>query len=100
MKLRRKILLAIILLVFIPVILMGSISYYSFSHAMEKKSSNFYWVSLLETDRKLRFALSELTTISNSAITQPAIQKTLKQPDFAITYEQKQDINNLRNNFV
>ncbi|MCM3042480.1 sensor histidine kinase [Paenibacillus motobuensis] len=97
MKLRRKILLAIILLVFIPVILMGSISYYSFSHAMEKKSSNFYWVSLLETDRKLRFALSELTTISNSAITQPAIQKTLKQPDFAITYEQKQDINNLIN---
>ncbi|GJM76905.1 hypothetical protein HMSSN036_91210 [Paenibacillus macerans] len=74
MKLRRKILLAIILLVFIPVILMGSISYYNFSKAMENKSSNFYWVSLLETDRKLKFALNEVTTVSNSAITQPVIQ--------------------------
>lgn len=97
MKLRRKILLAIILLVFIPVILMGSISYYNFSKAMENKSSNFYWVSLLETDRKLKFALNEVATVSNSAITQPVIQKLLKQPDFAVTYEQKQDINNLIN---
>ncbi|MNO74202.1 Sensor histidine kinase YehU [compost metagenome] len=97
MKLRRKILLAIILLVFIPVILMGSISYYSFSSVMEKKSSNFYWVSLLETDRKLKFALNEVTTISNSLITQRDIQKMLKQPDFAVTYEQKQEINNLIN---
>ncbi|MFD1174700.1 sensor histidine kinase [Paenibacillus puldeungensis] len=97
MKLRRKILLAIILLVFIPVILMGGISYFSFSNAMEKKSSNFYWVSLLETDRKLKFALNEVTTVSNSAITQPVIQKILKQPNFVVTYEQKQDINNLIN---
>ncbi|GIO87865.1 sensor histidine kinase YesM [Paenibacillus faecis] len=97
LKLRRKILLAIILLVFIPVILMGSISYFSFSGAMEKKSSNFYWVSLLETDRKLKYALNEVTTISNSAITQPVIQKTLKQPNFVVTYDQRQDINNLIN---
>lgn len=97
MKLRRKILLAIILLVFIPVILMGSISYYSFSNAMENKSSNFYWISLLETDRKLNFALNEVATVSNSAITQPIIQKLLKQPNFVVTYEQRQDINNLIN---
>lgn len=97
MKLRRKILLAIILLVFIPVILMGSISYYSFSNAMENKSSNFYWVSLLETDRKLKFALNEVTTVSGSAITQPLIQKLVKQPNFVVTYEQNQDINNLIN---
>ncbi len=70
MKLRRKILLAIILLVFIPVIVMGVVSYYNFSSAMEKKSSNFYWISLLETDRKLKFALSEINSISNAAITQ------------------------------
>ncbi len=94
MKLRRKILLAIILLVFIPVILMGSISYYSFSNTMEKKSTNFYWVSLLETDRKLNYALNEITTISNSAITQPLIQDTLKEPSFVVTYDQRQVINN------
>lgn len=97
MKLRRKILLAIILLVFIPVILMGSLSYFNFSRAMENKSNNFYWVSLLETDRKLKFALSEVTTVSNSAIAQPLIQKLVKQPNFSVTYEQKQDINNLIN---
>ncbi|MDQ0193229.1 cache domain-containing sensor histidine kinase [Paenibacillus wynnii] len=95
MKLRRKILFAIILLVFIPVILMGTVTYINFSNAMEKKSSNFYWISLLETDRKLKFALSEIASISNSAITQPAIQQTLKQPDFVITYDRKQEINNL-----
>lgn len=94
MKLRRKILLAIILLVFIPVILMGSISYFSFSGAMEKKSSHFYWISLLETDRKLKYALNEVTTISNSAITKPVIQNILKQPYVAVNYEQKQEINN------
>ncbi|GGH09121.1 sensor histidine kinase [Paenibacillus segetis] len=94
MKLRRKILLAIILLVFIPVILMGAVSYYSFSKAMENKSSNFYWISLQESDRKLKFALNEITTLSNSAITQPVIQQILKQPNFVVNYENKQVINN------
>lgn len=97
MKLRRKILLAIILLVFIPVILMGAISYISFSNAMEKKSNSFYQISLLETDRKLNYALNELTAVTNSAITQPVIQKALKRPDAGITYEQRQDMNNLIN---
>lgn len=97
MKLRRKILLAIILLVFIPVILMGSVSYFSYSKTMEQKSSNFYWVSLLETDRKLNYALNEITNVSGSAITQRGIQRILKQPDTAITYEQRQEINNLFN---
>ena len=97
MKLRRKILLAIILLVFIPVIAMGGVSYFSFSHTLEKKSSDFYWISLLETDRKLKFALNEITTISNFAITQQAVQHTLKQPEFVVTYDRKQEINNLIN---
>lgn len=97
MKLRRKILLAIILLVFIPVIVMGAITYYNFSSAMEKKSSNFYSISLLETDRKLKFALNEITAISNSAISKPGseIQKSLKQSDTILTYDRKQNINNL-----
>ncbi|MFE9278632.1 cache domain-containing sensor histidine kinase [Paenibacillus glucanolyticus] len=97
MKLRRKILLAIILLVFIPVIALGGVSYYSFSEAMEKKSNDFYWISLLETDRKLKFALNEITTISNSAITQQSVQQMLKQPDYAVTYDRRQEINNLIN---
>ncbi|KUP22236.1 sensor histidine kinase [Paenibacillus sp. DMB5] len=95
MKLRRKILFAIILLVFIPVIVMGIVTYVNFSNAMEKKSSSFYWISLLETDRKLKFALSEISSITNSAITQPAIQQSLKQPNFVLTYDRKQEINNL-----
>ncbi|MEC0179308.1 sensor histidine kinase [Paenibacillus favisporus] len=95
MKLRRKILLAIILLVFIPVIIMGVVTYYNFSSAMEKKSNNFYWISLLETDRKLKFALNEINSVSNAAITQPVIQQFLKNPDVSVTYDRKQEINNL-----
>lgn len=97
MKLRRKILLAIILLVFIPVIALGSVSYFSFSKAVEKKTSHFYWISLQETDRKLKFALNEINSISNSAITQKLVQMMLKQADFAVTYDRKQEINNLFN---
>ncbi|MGF7049383.1 two-component system sensor histidine kinase YesM [Paenibacillus sp. DS2015] len=97
MKLRRKILLAIILLVFIPVIIMGGISYFNFSSSMEKKSSDFYWISLLETDRKLKFALNEITSLSNSAITPSTsvIQQSLKQPNSVMTYDRKQEINNI-----
>ncbi|WP_310550005.1 cache domain-containing sensor histidine kinase [Paenibacillus glufosinatiresistens] len=95
MKLRRKILFAIILLVFIPVILMGTVTYISFSNAMESKSSNFYWISLQETDRKLGFALGEISYVTNSAILQTPIQQALKQPGYALTYDRKQDINNL-----
>lgn len=95
MKLRRKILFAIILLVFIPVIVMGSVTYVNFSNAMEKKSSNFYWISLLETDRKLKFALNEITSNTNSAIIRPEIQQALKQTDFVLTYDRKQEINSL-----
>lgn len=95
MKLRRKILFAIILLVFIPVIVMGIVTYVNFSNAMEKKSNNFYWISLQETDRKLKFALSEITSTTNSAITQPPIQQALKQQNFVLTYDSKQLINNL-----
>lgn len=95
MKLRRKILFAIILLVFIPVIVMGTVTYYNFSNAMEKKSSNFYWVSLLETDRKLKFALNEINSISNSFITKLDNQQSIKDPSFVLTYDSKQEINKL-----
>lgn len=95
MKLRRKILFAIILLVFIPVILMGIVTYANFSSAMEKKSSSFYWISLLETDRKLKFALSEISSITNSKITQSVVQQSLKQTNFEITYDRKQELNSL-----
>lgn len=75
---------------------MGAISYFSFSNAIETKSSNFYWISLLETDRKLKFALGEITTISNSAITQPVLQQALKNPPSTVLgYDTKQELNNL-----
>lgn len=95
LKLRPKILLANILLVFIPVISIGTISYTIFSNAIETQSSNFYMVSLMETDRKLKFALNEITTISNSAITQPVIQRLLKHPDVELDHDMRQEINNL-----
>jgi len=95
LKLRPKILLANILLVFIPVIAMGTVSYWIFSDTIETQSSDFYKVSLTETDRKLKFALNEITTISNSAITQPVIQQMLKNPDIEPDHDMRQEINNL-----
>lgn len=95
LKLRHNIMLANILLVFIPVIVMGAISYFRFSDVIETKSSHFYSISLLETDRKLKFALSEVTTITSSAITQPVIQQTLKDPASPPDYDRRQEINNL-----
>lgn len=95
MKLRRKILFAIILLVFIPVIVLGTVTYVHFASTMEKKTSSFYWISLLETDRKLKFALGEISSITGSAMTQPAIQQTLKQSGYVLTYDRKQEINSL-----
>lgn len=52
MKLRRKILFAIILLVFIPVILMGIVTYVNFSNAMEKNqvtSTGFHYSKRIES---------------------------------------------------
>ncbi len=74
---------------------MGLISYSHFSHAIEKKSSTFYWISLLETDRKLNFALNEISAVSNSAITQPSLQQLLKRTEEELSYDQKQEMNNL-----
>lgn len=51
--------------------------------------------SLLETDRKLKFALSEISSITNSKITQSVVQQSLKQTNFEITYDRKQELNSL-----
>ncbi|MNJ38062.1 Sensor histidine kinase YpdA [compost metagenome] len=64
---------------------------------MEKKSSHFYWISLLESDRKLKFALNEITNTSNSAITQDVIQLALRVPGAGVSYESKQEISKLFN---
>lgn len=104
MPLRRKIMLAIILLVFVPVTAMGIFSYGYFSSAMERKTSDFYYTTLLETDRKLNYALAEINGISDISITQPIIQQFLKKhlvssvPLGSGTNEERQltaDLNNL-----
>lgn len=95
MKLRRKIMLAIILLVFIPVTTMGVISYLYFSEAMERKTNDFYLVSLQEVNRTLRYALSEINTISDLSITQPLVQLILKRGSTRVTDNEIQELNNL-----
>ncbi|TCZ79936.1 sensor histidine kinase [Paenibacillus albiflavus] len=79
MTLRRKFMLAIILLVFIPIIALGVFSYVNFAAAMERKTSEFYYTSLLETDRKLNYALAEINGISDVSIVQPLVQQFLKR---------------------
>ncbi|NHN31333.1 cache domain-containing sensor histidine kinase [Paenibacillus agricola] len=79
MSLRHKIMLGVILLVCIPIILMGSMTYRLFSGAIEKQTENFYANSLLETDRRIQYALNEMNVISDLSIIQPVIQQFLKR---------------------
>ncbi|WP_317890202.1 sensor histidine kinase [Paenibacillus sabuli] len=74
---------------------MGAVSYYTFSSAITEKSVSFYRVSLLETDRKLGYALGEITAVTNAAITQPVVQQALKQGARPMSYDRRQEINHL-----
>lgn len=79
MSLRRKIMFAVILLVFIPVTVMGVFTYVIFSNAIERKTEDFYATSLLETDRKIEYVLKEINGVSDLSITQPLVQQFLKR---------------------
>lgn len=91
--LRSKILIGIVLLVFLPVILIGAISYLTFSDMIEKKTSSYDWLSLQDTDSKLKYALNEINTVTDLAITQSVIQDLLKRPHSMISSEKAQEIN-------
>ncbi|WP_010275644.1 cache domain-containing sensor histidine kinase [Paenibacillus senegalensis] len=95
MKLQKKFRLGIILLVFIPVLIMGTVSYVFYSGMIEHKTYAFYRVSLQDTDRKLEFALNEISTLSDLAITQPVLQQILKEPPERIGSELAQALNHL-----
>lgn len=79
MSLRRKIMLAVILLVFIPVTVMSVFTYVMFSNTIESKTEEFYATSLLETDRKIEYVLKEINGVSDLSITQPLVQQFLKR---------------------
>ncbi|MBU5443501.1 sensor histidine kinase [Paenibacillus sp. MSJ-34] len=95
MHLQLKFRIAIILLVFIPVIIMGTVSYSIYSRTIENKTDNFYTVSLQDTDRKLDYALNEISAVSDMAIIQPDLQQLLKQPPDRVESELAQKLNNL-----
>ncbi|AWB47040.1 sensor histidine kinase [Paenibacillus sp. CAA11] len=95
MNLQRKFRLGIILLVFIPVIMMGTVSYFIFSGMNEEKTNSFYRVSLQDTDRKLEYALNEINAVSDLAIIQPSVQQLLKHPPERVSSELAQSLNNL-----
>ncbi|HEX7057583.1 MAG TPA: sensor histidine kinase [Bacilli bacterium] len=95
MTLRGKFMIAIIMLVFAPVIALGVISYLTFSETIEKKTSDFYKVSLQETDRKLNYALNQINSVTDVGIVQPVVQKMLKRDISAISDSEEQELNNL-----
>lgn len=95
MRLQKKFRLGIILLVFIPVLIMGTVSYVIYSAMIEHKTNAFYRVSLQDTDRKLEYALNEISTLSDLAITQPVLQQILKEPPERIGSELAQALNHL-----
>src|SRR5690554_2518002 len=95
LSLRRKIMIAIITLVFIPVIAMGSISYWTFSDAMETKTSEYYGISLTEMDRKLNYAFAEINTLSDVGILRPNVQQLLKQKATNINLPEANELNKM-----
>ncbi|WP_248926257.1 cache domain-containing sensor histidine kinase [Paenibacillus hamazuiensis] len=78
MSLRHKIMLGVILLVFVPVLLMGVVTFRLFTGAIGEQTEHFYASSLLETDRKMQYALGEMNGVSDLSITQPVVQQFLK----------------------
>ncbi|WP_281886369.1 sensor histidine kinase [Paenibacillus sp. YYML68] len=103
MSLRHKIMIAVVLLVLVPVVLMGSITYRLFSNVIEKQTESFYATSLLETDRKIQYVLNELNGVSDISITQPLVQQVLKRstgsekqyPEGSIGRELEAELNKL-----
>lgn len=93
LNLRLKFVIAIVLLVFLPVVIMGVAFYFTFSDMIEKKTSSYYQLSLQDTDSKLKYALNEINTVTDLAITQTAIQQLIKHPPHIITSEMAQEIN-------
>jgi len=79
MTLRRKVWFAVVLLVFVPVTSMALFSYRLFSDAMERKTSDYYYNTLQETDRKLGYVLAEINSVSDLSITQQVVQQFLKR---------------------
>lgn len=93
LKLRTKFMIGMALLLFLPVVMMGAISYFAFSGMIENKTSSYYALSLQDTDSKLKYALNEVNTVTDLAITQNSIQQLLKSPPPFITSELQQEIN-------
>ena len=95
MKLRQKIMVAIVMLVIVPVTAMAVISNWMFTKSIERKTSEFYWVSLQETNWRLQLALRSIDSVSDLGITQPLVQRILKGGHRTLTEAEVEEINNL-----
>lgn len=86
---------AIVLLIFVPVTLMGVISYWIFSDTIFRKTSDFHTISLQETDLRLKNMMNEINSISDVGILTPIVQNILRRPARYVSDTEKQELNNL-----
>lgn len=77
MSLRRKIMAAVILLVFIPVVVMGAVTYTIYTEKMKQQSDDLRRVSLQNGQRNLRAVQDEITNVSHAFVTEPLVQGLL-----------------------
>lgn len=77
MSLRRKIMAAVILLVFIPVIAMGAVTYLIYAEKARQQLDDLRRISLQKGQRNLRTVQDELARVSHSLVTEPLVQRLL-----------------------
>jgi two-component system sensor histidine kinase YesM len=93
MRLRPKFLTGMLLLVVLPVVMMGVLFYLAFSDLIEQKAATYFRLALRDADRMLAYAMNEINSVTDLAITQDAVQALLKAPPQWISNEQARELN-------
>jgi two-component system sensor histidine kinase YesM len=82
-----------LLLVVLPVVMMGVLFYLAFSDLIEQKAANYFRLALRDADRMLAYAMNEINSVTDLAVTQDAVQELLKAPPQWISTEQARELN-------
>ncbi len=87
MPIRQKLGLSYLILIILPVLLIGLFSFYRSSSLIREKTRQYTKDILMETGNNIEVKLREVERLSFQIITNPEIQKALKQANKNFEYE-------------
>lgn len=87
MPIRQKLGLSYLILIILPVLLIGLFSFYRSSSLIREKTRQYTKDILMETGNNIEVKLREVERLSFQIITNPEIQKALKQANRNFEYE-------------